>query len=1379
MSAGWKRGLALAGVAVLGFATLVGCGGGGGGGGGGDPPAAATDLPAGRSFTPGSTTGPLATVVSISQVNKTTVGTDTVQYEFRVTIRGGSQSLRAVEATLSAAGSGTTVVNGSITVPELAANQALVPNATVTLTHKGPSAFDSSALVWRVRAILDQPPLGRGVVLLDGALGRVAIGETLSASVRLAPTDARNPLTRLQIANATPGGAVPSIGLDGSVTWTPNAQDFATTSLSVAAEQRDGSTTSFQVSVTVTKYRTVAQIALFGPGRYSDPSGRYILQVDSDNSVATGTLVIAENYDATGAYTYLFSVPSRSIRVRAIRAPVVAPHAAVATGSATKMSRADQRLLASGVDTIVPVIGQKLDTRTNVYTTRQDVYLREEGVAFLPSIQQKRPDAAAVIGHYYGAYEVARVEANCNYRKSGYCAGLVGIPVILIHGFTPEATIDLGGGESTWGTLAETLKGRGHPVIEMRWMTQMRFEEAAGILAKLGAEVASGTGRRPLIIAHSFGGVVAHLTLAGKGIAWNPARSAWEVVPVGTRDEPVFEGLVTLASPLSGINEDGDRTDLVKGRYDLDLTINVCQSITCAQAGAFDMGVLPDLQKNAGLLLRTDGVRPTVASDTYLKVGESIEKIRTAWKANAIALPTAKIHTVVAIRERPFDDFTPNLTEETAYKLGDGLISLVGQAVVTSDFLCIDNIPRNTRYLIQACLDQQVVGGLFRRLDQPPAEGADDSLLHVTLPHSGRRYHFATRARHTGLQVAPRIDRYETRPYPIAKYPDEGDVIVGEDWKGSDYKASHPLRYFMDHVLKREVTPEPGNSTFALVQGNVAVAGQSPTVAQLTVTRSIVSHDTGTEVRPASTVELTGAGAFAFDAAAWIRAEIGSSAVLSDFRVRITVSDPKGSRIYDTSVDTRRLSDASRVETLGQITVYPRSGIALVTVFGTVRDSAFGGAQSFADVWIARGTNLTNGEVRATPESQAARRVRADSGGFFRIDGLLPGDYTVHASGALRAGKIDRLTVNGSISFDIHLTETFARYSGSNAACFVSISGALKCWGGNEEGQVGDGSLTTRLIPTAVVGMQSAVSNWSIGDRHTCAAKNDSSVWCWGANYSGQLGDGTTSRRTSPVRVQGLDGGAAQVVAGDRHSCALTTGGGVMCWGDNSYGQLGDATTNSRSTPAYVPGLRTGVISISAGWWFTCALTASNGVWCWGDNWAGQLGNGTLTSSLVPVAVQGLGTDVVRISSGGWHQCATTRLGSAYCWGYNLTGQLGDGTTSDQRYPVLVTGGSGIRELVAGNRHTCVLQTSGAVRCWGENAYGQVGDGSSVSYRSTPVLVTGLQSGVEAIAARGLQTTVRLTNGTFWGWGGNASGQVGDGTLTDRRTPVSISWLNP
>ncbi len=293
------------------------------------------------------------------------------------------------------------------------------------------------------------------------------------------------------------------------------------------------------------------------------------------------------------------------------------------------------------------------------------------------------------------------------------------------------------------------------------------------------------------------------------------------------------------------------------------------------------------------------------------------------------------------------------------------------------------------------------------------------------------------------------------------------------------------------------------------------------------------------------------------------------------------------------------------------------------------------------------------------------------------------------------------------------------------------------------------------------------------GSYFTCAVIFDGSVYCWGENRWGQLGDGTTTDRWNPVKVQGITDAVA-VTAGNRHSCALMDDGGVQCWGRNTHGQLGDGTGTDRLTPVDVLDL-TDVMSVTTGDSHNCALLDDGTVRCWGGNTFGSLGDGTKWSRSRPVQAQGI-TDAVEVSVAGFHSCALIDDGTVRCWGFNKYGQLGDGTTSDRLTSVEVSGLTDPVAVTAGYYHTCALKDDGTSWCWGYNYHGQLGDNTTTD-RSTPVQVSDLQDVAQITPIR-LHTCAVLENGTAKCWGYNDRGQIGDGTMqTQRLTPVEVSDL--
>ncbi len=348
--------------------------------------------------------------------------------------------------------------------------------------------------------------------------------------------------------------------------------------------------------------------------------------------------------------------------------------------------------------------------------------------------------------------------------------------------------------------------------------------------------------------------------------------------------------------------------------------------------------------------------------------------------------------------------------------------------------------------------------------------------------------------------------------------------------------------------------------------------------------------------------------------------------------------------------------------------------------------------------------------------------------------------------------------------------------SGDSHTCAVTAAGALECWGNNQYGRLGIGTTDWRNAPTVVTGMGMGTLAADTGSSHTCAIRNGGALQCWGGNSSAQVGDDSIIDRYTPVGVFGLASGVLGVAAGGGHSCALTAGGGVKCWGASSMGQSGTGIiAGYLTTPQDVLGLASGASTVDVGSNHSCALVGGIAK-CWGWNHVGQLGDGSIVNRAVPTDVAGLGTGVRAINLGPVNTCAITSGGGAKCWGYNGTGGLGDGTITDRQLPVDVNGlGSGVTAIAAGP-HSCAVTTAGALKCWGRNGFGQLGDGSTVD-RLAPVDVVGLGGGVSAVSVGQEFTCALLAGGSVKCWGRSINGSLGIGGRDDR-LPGDVLTIN-
>jgi alpha-tubulin suppressor-like RCC1 family protein len=360
--------------------------------------------------------------------------------------------------------------------------------------------------------------------------------------------------------------------------------------------------------------------------------------------------------------------------------------------------------------------------------------------------------------------------------------------------------------------------------------------------------------------------------------------------------------------------------------------------------------------------------------------------------------------------------------------------------------------------------------------------------------------------------------------------------------------------------------------------------------------------------------------------------------------------------------------------------------------------------------------------------------------------------------------------------------------AGTDHTCGI-LEGAAYCWGDDTNGELGIGSTTDARVPTAVVttGVLSGKTVTEIsagmddanGGQHTCAVA-DGGVYCWGLNSHGELGNGTNTQSTTPVQAGSITG-VTDVATGYMHSCALT-GGKVYCWGDNSRGQLGDGSNNQRTSPVLVQGALANktVTAIAAGAAHTCAI-AGGAAYCWGSNVSGQLGVNNNTNSAVPLAVLSSGAlsglTVSTISAGQAHTCAIAG-GKAYCWGINNNGQLGNNSTINTTVAVAVTApwatGAALSSLSAGMYSTCVV-AAGKAYCWGDNSNGQLGNGNTTDQK-TPVAVTatGVLSGTVDQVTAGATHSCAVSASVAYCWGENAEGRLGNNTTTASTVPVTV-----
>jgi alpha-tubulin suppressor-like RCC1 family protein len=339
---------------------------------------------------------------------------------------------------------------------------------------------------------------------------------------------------------------------------------------------------------------------------------------------------------------------------------------------------------------------------------------------------------------------------------------------------------------------------------------------------------------------------------------------------------------------------------------------------------------------------------------------------------------------------------------------------------------------------------------------------------------------------------------------------------------------------------------------------------------------------------------------------------------------------------------------------------------------------------------------------------------------------------------------------------------------GDDHQCAVQVDGTLWCWGGNFEGQLGlgfSGATTPVLLPTQVTLIGSSVVEVGAGQAFTCARKQDGTVWCWGYGFDGELGNGNGVGSPNPQPVTVLGNGVGAVSVAGSNACALKTDGSVWCWGDGSDGAL---------APVQVPNLGNSVVQISTNSGYTCAVKADGTLWCWGLNGYGQLGDGTTLPETNPVQVAALGNSVVQVAAGQQDVCALKNDGTVWCWGFNFYGENGDGTMGQHDTPVQATvAGSSVTKVWTGWFDVCTQRTDGTLWCWGGNKYGELGDGTNV-VRTAAVQVAGLGASVVELAMGQYTSCATEIDGTVWCWGTGTNAGVGDGTSGNSYVPSIV-----
>ncbi len=345
----------------------------------------------------------------------------------------------------------------------------------------------------------------------------------------------------------------------------------------------------------------------------------------------------------------------------------------------------------------------------------------------------------------------------------------------------------------------------------------------------------------------------------------------------------------------------------------------------------------------------------------------------------------------------------------------------------------------------------------------------------------------------------------------------------------------------------------------------------------------------------------------------------------------------------------------------------------------------------------------------------------------------------------------------------------FTQVSISGAfTCALKTDGTVWCWGNNAAGKLGDGTTTNRSRPVQVSGL-TGVTSVEAGYDFTCALKSNGTVWCWGTNGNGQLGNGTTTNSSTPVQVTGLTN-ATQLATGPGHACVVKSDATVACWGWNVHAMLGDGTYTTRTTPVSVSGITT-ANQVRAGSWNTCVLLVDQTITCWGDmkQFRGSGGTGSGSARTSPTGISGV---TLLSNSKGQHICSKLTDETVKCWGYNDHGQVGDNTQVDKNSPVVIPELAGVNAISTNNHTSCAIKADQTVLCWGWGATNQLGNGSTAS-KFVPTAVPNV-TGATQISAGYTHTCVVLADTSIQCWGRNDSGELGDGTTTGRSLAVAV-----
>lgn len=559
------------------------------------------------------------------------------------------------------------------------------------------------------------------------------------------------------------------------------------------------------------------------------------------------------------------------------------------------------------------------------------------------------------------------------------------------------------------------------------------------------------------------------------------------------------------------------------------------------------------------------------------------------------------------------------------------------------------------------------------------------------------------------------------------------------------------------------VVPLPSKATASAAAANIAVSLNSYSLPQGTVGLPYSGFNLNTLLSVTGDTSYAGSGAVWQVVSGTIPAGLSlssngqltgtpTSAGTGSFELKATYKTKSGQQSYQVVIAELVVGLASASLPQGLVgNAYSYDFKSLLSVTGDQAYSASQVAFTLASGSLPPGLSLSeNGVLSGTPTAK----------------NLAGASFEVLATYKTKSGQQAY-----TISVDGVLMNVTQLAVGESRACAVTTAGALKCWG---KGVINTAATpASSSTPRTVDGLSSGVASVALGRYHNCIVTTGGAAKCWGDNGYGQLGDGTQLNKLTPVTPAGLESAVVQLSTSVNHSCAVKASGDLLCWGSNSWSQIGPWGANVTS-PVTV--ISSGVTKVSTAENLTCAVVNSAAK-CWGSNSYGETGMGSTTtySLATPQQVVGLTSGVTEVAAARGFACAVHNS-VAKCWGFNIYGNLGNGTTTASNQPVSVANvGGQITSLSAQAYGMCGITSAGAAYCWGYNAQGQLGDGTKTS-RNSPVMVSGLSSGVLGLESNVLSSsTCVITASAVKCWGGNTNGQLGDGTTTASTVPVNVA----